>query len=125
MQKKFIITVVATLIVGAGIGYLIGSSKDHQSQPMAGSESSGTMGAAHGASPDAMLKELEENTGSARDSVFLESMIVHHQSAIDMSKIVLESTKRPELEKLAQEIISAQTKEIEMMKGWQSAWYGR
>ncbi len=42
-----------------------------------------------------------------------------------MSEVLLESTKRPELQKLANDIIAAQTTEIDMMKGWLNTWYGR
>jgi len=79
----------------------------------------------HGATPDAMVQELKDKSGSARDEAFLESMIVHHQSAVAMSEVLLESTKRPELQKLANDIIAAQTTEIDMMKGWLNTWYGR
>lgn len=81
--------------------------------------------AMHGATPDAMVQALKATTGSARDEAFLENMIVHHQSAIDMSEVLLESTKRPELQQLAREIINAQTKEIQMMQDWLKTWYGR
>lgn len=121
MLKKLIITVAISLLLGGGIGYLVGSGKDHPGVQTT-SESPAMM---HGASPDAMVQELKDKSGSARDEAFLESMIVHHQSAVAMSEVLLESTKRPELQKLANDIIAAQTTEIEMMKGWLNAWYGR
>lgn len=56
-------------------------------------------------------------TGDA-DRDFAQEMIPHHQMAVDMANDVLKSGKDPELKKLAQEIIAAQQKEIEFLKGW-------
>lgn len=70
-----------------------------------------------------MISGLQGKTGDAFDKEFLSEMIVHHQGAVEMAKAVLATSKRPELIKLANDIISAQTKEIGMMQGWQSAWF--
>ena len=70
-----------------------------------------------------MMAELEGKTGDAFDKAFLSEMIVHHEGAVFMAEAVLKSSKRPELIKLANEIISAQTGEITMMKNWQKAWF--
>jgi uncharacterized protein (DUF305 family) len=69
-----------------------------------------------------MMAGLEGKTGLAFDQAFLSEMIIHHQGAVNMAKQVLATSKRPELIKLANEIIAAQTKEIEMMKKWQTEW---
>lgn len=71
----------------------------------------------------AMTASLNGKTGDAFDKEFLAQMIVHHEGAVAMAKQVLATSKRPELLKLANDIIAAQTKEIEMMKGWQSQWF--
>ena len=46
------------------------------------------------------------------DQMFYEMMIPHHQGAIDMSELVPERSKRPEVKKLAQQIIRDQKAEI-------------
>lgn len=66
---------------------------------------------------------LEGKTGDAFDQAFLKEMIVHHEGAVVMAQQVLATSKRPELIKLANDIISAQTKEIAQMKEWQKAWF--
>lgn len=66
---------------------------------------------------------LEGKTGDAFDEAFLSEMIVHHEGAVEMAQKVLEVSKRPELTKLANDIIKAQNGEIEMMKQWQSLWF--
>ena len=61
--------------------------------------------------------------GEEFDKTFINLMIDHHQGAIDMAELVLTKSERPELKNLANDIISAQAKEIEMMKGWLESWY--
>ena len=70
-----------------------------------------------------MMSGLSGKTGDDFDKAFLSEMIVHHQGAVEMAKEVLAKSKRPELIKLANDIITAQTKEIDMMKGWQNTWF--
>ncbi len=72
---------------------------------------------------DPMTESLQKLTGQEFETKFMQNMIVHHQSAIDMAKLVPTNTKRPELLKLSQDIITAQTKEISDMAGWLSSWY--
>lgn len=57
------------------------------------------------------------------DKAFIEEMIPHHQMAVMMAQMLEQSTTRPEMKKLAQDIISAQNEEIEQMRNWHSQWY--
>lgn len=72
----------------------------------------------------AMTVSLQGKTDEKFDEAFLEEMIPHHQGAVEMARMVLTSTKRPELIKLANEIIEAQQKEIVLMREWQKKWFG-
>ncbi len=49
---------------------------------------------------------------------FVNAMIPHHEAAVAMAKDVLQKSKRPELLKLAQNIITSQQKEIDRMNQW-------
>jgi uncharacterized protein (DUF305 family) len=55
------------------------------------------------------------------DKNFLENMIPHHQSAVDMAKLALKKALRPELKKFAQGVIDVQSKEITQYKTWLKA----
>ena len=57
------------------------------------------------------------------DEAFIDAMIPHHQSAIEMAQVALEESKNPRIKELAGNIISAQKQEIEQMKQWRSEWY--
>ncbi|KKS80531.1 MAG: hypothetical protein UV56_C0015G0008, partial [Candidatus Woesebacteria bacterium GW2011_GWC1_43_10b] len=61
--------------------------------------------------------------GEEFEKAFIETMIAHHQGAIDMAKLIPSRTDKPELNKLGEDIISAQSKEIEMMEGWMEDWF--
>lgn len=56
-------------------------------------------------------------TGDA-DKDFAQEMIVHHEMAVEMAKDVLAKGKDPEIKQLAEEVIAAQTKEIEFLRAW-------
>lgn len=62
------------------------------------------------------LKNLGMN-----EIMFAQSMIPHHQQAIDMSNMALKNGAGPEVKKLAKEIIAAQGKEISQLKYWLKA----
>lgn len=69
-----------------------------------------------------MVAGLKGKTGDEFDKAFIEEMIPHHQGAIDMAKLAEENAKHEEIKNLAKDIISAQNKEIDMMKEWQVNW---
>jgi uncharacterized protein (DUF305 family) len=73
-------------------------------------------------SMDDMMTELEGKTGDDFDKAFIEMMIPHHEGAIDMARAAQQSAKHQEIKDMAEDIISAQQSEIDMMKGWQRAW---
>jgi uncharacterized protein (DUF305 family) len=52
------------------------------------------------------------------DVDFVRLMIPHHQAAIDMAKTQLLYGKDPQIRRLAQEIITDQQLEIQLMQGW-------
>ena len=56
------------------------------------------------------------------DRTFVEHMIPHHQMAVMMASMLKNGTNRAEMKQLAEEIISAQTQEIDQMRTWLNEW---
>jgi uncharacterized protein (DUF305 family)/predicted small secreted protein len=57
------------------------------------------------------------------DRAFIDAMIPHHQSAIEMAQVAYRQGDNPEVKTLAEGIIEAQTREITQMEGWRQQWY--
>ena len=94
------------------------------SQPMAWHAQMGHMMAMSPEQMQAMMMKGDLGAADAEfDLRFLNAMIPHHEGAITMAKDVLSKSKRPEMKKLAQDILTSQQKEIDQMKQWRKAWY--
>jgi uncharacterized protein (DUF305 family) len=71
------------------------------------------------ASMDKMHMAMEEVKQSGDNDVnFARLMLPHHQAAIDMARTQLLYGKDPQMRRLAQEIITDQQLEIELMQRW-------
>ena len=71
------------------------------------------------ASMDKMHMAMGEVKQSGNSDVdFVRLMLPHHQAAIDMAKTQLLYGKDPQMRRLAQEIITDQQLEIELMQRW-------
>jgi uncharacterized protein (DUF305 family) len=57
------------------------------------------------------------------DEAFIDAMIPHHQSAIEMAQVAYRESDNPEIKALAEGIVDAQTREIAQMEGWRQQWY--
>ena len=73
---------------------------------------------AHGAAPATATK-------GPYDLRFLDTMIVHHQHAVDMAALADGRTARPELKQAAAKMKADQQREIEQMKAWRASWYAQ
>ncbi len=131
-MNKDTIAVLIALVVGFVVGLFVGHSPRAVSMPSYAPNmpmSAETM--MHNQVPmsprqmmDAMSGQLQGKTGDDFDAAFLEQMIPHHMGAVAMAQMVLQTSKRPELVKLANDIMASQEKEIELMRGWQKSWFG-
>ena len=59
------------------------------------------------------------------DKAFIDNMIPHHQSAIEMAQVALDESKNQKIRELATNIVEAQKREISQMKHWREQWYPR
>ncbi|WP_240432490.1 DUF305 domain-containing protein [Rubrobacter indicoceani] len=57
------------------------------------------------------------------DLAFLDNMTPHHESAVDMAQVALDNSDNPDIQRIAQEIVTAQQSEIEQMQQWREEWY--
>ncbi len=71
------------------------------------------------------IRQQTSMMGSNIDQHFIEQMILHHDDAITMANIALQKAEHPETKQLAQNIIQAQTSEINQMRQWYKSWYGQ
>jgi uncharacterized protein (DUF305 family) len=122
-----VVAVLIALVAGFSGGYTVRGS----SVPSAGSHmmSNGMMmgdnGMGMGNAMDDMMEGLLGKTGDDFDKAFLSEMIVHHQGAVSMAQAALQNAKHQEIKQMAQNIISAQTSEIQQMQQWQKSWYNQ
>ena len=63
-----------------------------------------------------MMAGLDRLEGRAYEIAWLEAMINHHTSAIDMAGHILKQAEHKDLRDLAQHIIDRQTAEVAMME---------
>jgi uncharacterized protein (DUF305 family) len=123
---KHILTAVGFLGIGLLGGWLIWGMSPHDTGGMHRMPD-GSMMNNDGSNMQAMMHDMNAalagKSGDDFNKAFLSEMIIHHEGAVEMAQAVLKSSKRPELIKLANDIISAQNKEIDMMKGWQTEWF--
>lgn len=61
---------------------------------------------------------------AAIDQAFIDMMVPHHRSAVEMAKLAPERAEHEELRTLAGDIITAQEREISEMKAWRAEWFG-
>jgi uncharacterized protein (DUF305 family) len=57
------------------------------------------------------------------DKAFIDNMIPHHKSAIEMANVALENSENPRVREIARAIVDAQQREITRMEGWRKEWY--
>lgn len=108
-------TYVASISVNnnnAGMMRMMGINPSMMNNQMAGEEMS----------MDSMVEELQGKTGDEFDKTFINLMIEHHQGAIDMAKQAQLYAGHDEIKNLADDIITAQTSEIQEMRQWFTNW---
>ena len=78
----------------------------------------------HGVMDHSKMESSPGAAGAPHVLQFIDTMIAHHQGAIDMAQLVNTRTNRDEMKKLAQNIIDEQRREISDMQAWRINWFG-
>lgn len=77
--------------------------------------------------PDAMSHSVMKSAPNAAaqpfDLQFLDTMIAHHEGAIEMSRVAETKAQNADLKSLAARIVADQTREIAQMKQWREQWF--
>jgi len=113
MNKKTIIYSVVGLLTSGGLAGLLIANRTQ-------AQSSNTL-----PRPRTQAPAPQSSMMTRPDQHFIEMMIPHHQDAVKMTNLALIDAKRPETKKLAAAIKRDQTREIQQMRGWYKAWYGK
>ena len=118
-SKAIILVTIGLLVIGGGLGAfaLRGDDKAANNKP-ATSQSTNQQASADIPKTETE-KILETYTGDEFDRFYIANMIAHHQGAVDMAKLAQAKAKHPELKTMADDIITAQTKEVNDMLKWQ------
>lgn len=129
-MKRFLLTIIPLAFAAAGASAQPAQMPGmQQGTPMQGMPMQGMQSMMPGPNDTAATKGYKaammmqmhnmpkQYTGNA-DTDFMAQMRAHHQSAIDMAQVVLAEGKDAQVKKLAQDIITAQKKEIAEIDGW-------
>ena len=123
MNNKSIIFGIAGLVIGVLLTWTItaNSNSTQISQPKT-SDTAITHSTSQSMAMEQMMEGLKGKAGDDFDKAFISEMIEHHLGAINMAQEAKVNAKHDEIKKMADDIISAQTTEINMMKQWQIDW---
>lgn len=111
MQTQSLLYGIGGFILG-GLVVSLAATTLNKATPQTNSEMSMTQ----------MTDSLKSKTGDDYDKAFIENMIMHHQSAVDMAKLSATNAKHDEIKRLSSDIVTAQEKEITEMTQWQMNW---
>ncbi len=70
-----------------------------------------------------MMKSSPNAAKAEYDLQFLDTMSAHHQSAMDMAKLVDQRAAHGELKQMAKKMIEDQQKDIQQLQDWKKQWY--
>ncbi len=112
---KTYILLLATIALAAGC-----STKTNSNNAHAGMDHN-TMD--HSKMDHSTMKSSPNAATAAYDLQFIDTMIAHHQGAVDMAKDCGAKAQHTEIKTLCANIISSQQKEISEMKAWREKWF--
>lgn len=73
---------------------------------------------AFAASEASMHEKMAAASGETVDQAYIAKMIAHHEGAVEMAEVALRDSRDPEIRRMAQAVVDAQTREIAEMRAW-------
>lgn len=68
-----------------------------------------------------MHQRMGQASGATLDEAYIAKMIEHHRGAVAMAEVALAQSQDPEIRRMAQAVVDAQTREITEMRAWEPA----
>jgi uncharacterized protein (DUF305 family) len=124
-----VLTSLVVIAATGGLGTACSTTPQNQSQApnTAATDTDGMEGMDHGSMDHGSMDHgMAMDLGPADanyDLRFIDAMSLHHQGAVAMAQEAQQKSQRPEIEKLADNIIDSQNKEIKQLAQWRKAWY--
>jgi uncharacterized protein (DUF305 family) len=100
-MRKFLVLLAAFALVAAGCG-----------------------GGDDGGAEPAADQQTVASSQVPFDRAFIDAMIPHHREAIEMAKAAQAGLTQPDLQRIANDIIDSQQREIDQMLEWRQQWFG-
>ncbi len=66
-----------------------------------------------------MHSRMGQASGATVDEAYIAKMIEHHRGAVAMAEVALAQSQDPEIRRMAQAVVEAQTREIAEMQSWE------
>ncbi|WP_269516072.1 DUF305 domain-containing protein [Brevundimonas subvibrioides] len=107
----------ATVVEGA-----VSGPEDHSAHDSgAPAATPGAGDVAFAASEAEMHRQMSAASGATVEEAYVAKMIAHHEGAIAMAEVALRESRDPEVRRMAQGVVDAQTREIAEMRAWRPA----
>jgi uncharacterized protein (DUF305 family) len=118
LTTTIFIVLIVTIIIVAGLAVYINSANSIKTNILPNRENQTMQPMDHNAMNHSTPNIIDDKT-------FIEYVIPHHQEAVDSSQEVLKFTRDPELISFLNNVVKSQTAEINMLKGYYKAWFGK
>ena len=112
-----------TLVLGSMLAVATGCSGSGASSTPGSATSPALTGSASAVTSSTATGSLSAEAAGI-DRQFIDMMVPHHESAVEMAKLAQERAEHTELKSLAAGIIAVQQREIAQLTGWRQAWFG-